>query len=205
MPRKGQNLHGEAGEHWVLYKLLRQDGVDDAVQASAGIRGHDLYAFLANGDRRRIQVKTRTTPGGDRGWWVGKEPEIAGDLLYALVDASVDGEPAAYIVPSWVIAKCVSEISAAKGRPLDRPKICPSFGTLGLPSFPDGWIERYRDRWDLVGPETGPLAFCMTDREKVHMQEPREITMESGKPAIVGVCPKCGSELSTLGSLSDWI
>lgn len=196
-----RHLHGAAGEHWVLYKLLRRGGIEDATQASAGMKEHDLNVQLLDGSRKRVQVKMRTTPGGNRGWWVSKNPATDDDLLYVLVDDSEKGGPVAYVVPSWVIAKCVSEITEAKGRRLDRPMICPSFGKLDLPSFPDGWLERYRESWDLFGPDTGPLAYCPADRTEVHMHEPREVTMDDGKPAIRGFCPKCGSEIAARGSL----
>lgn len=202
MPKPSKHLQGEAGEHWVLYKLLRRGGIEDATRASAGMKDHDLYVLLSDGSRKRIQVKMRTTPGGDRGWWVSKNPAAASDLFYALVDGSGDGAPEAYIVPSRLIAECVSEIATAKGRRLDRPKICPSFGKLDVPSFPDGWLDRYKGRWDLLDPDTGPLAFCTVDRIEVHMQEPREITTADGKPAVVGTCPECGSKISRRGPLA---
>ena len=89
--RVDKRLHGEAGEHWVIYKLLRRGEVEDAIQASAGMKDHDLIVQLPGGSWKRLQVKTRTTPGGDGGWWVSKSPAVARDLLYILLDASREG------------------------------------------------------------------------------------------------------------------
>jgi hypothetical protein len=198
-----RHLSGEAGEHWVLYKLLRRGGIEDVARASAGMKDHDLYVLLMDGSRKRVQVKMRTTPGGDRGWWVSKNPIAASDLFYVLVDDSGEVGPAAYIVPSRVVAECVSEIADAKGRRLDRPKICPSFGKLDLPSFQDGWLDDYEDRWDLLDPAEGPLGYCHVEQKKVRMQDAYEITMSDGKPAIKGICPDCGAEISRRGAITD--
>lgn len=39
------------------------------------------------------------------------------------------------------------------------------------------------------------LAYCLRDRERVTMQDPRPVTMRNGQPALAGTCPKCGGGL----------
>jgi hypothetical protein len=35
-------------------------------------------------------------------------------------------------------------------------------------------------------------AYCVKDKEKVEVQDPQQITMKNGKPALQGICPKIG-------------
>ena len=36
-------------------------------------------------------------------------------------------------------------------------------------------------------------AYCVKCRDKREMQNPRQITMKNGKPAVQGKCPVCGT------------
>ncbi len=42
-------------------------------------------------------------------------------------------------------------------------------------------------------------AFCLKERKKVEMKDPRQITMKNGKPATQGVCPNCGTKIFKIG------
>ena len=42
-------------------------------------------------------------------------------------------------------------------------------------------------------------AYCVKDRKKVEVKNPRSITMKNGKPAIQGVCPICGTKVFRIG------
>ncbi len=42
-------------------------------------------------------------------------------------------------------------------------------------------------------------AFCLKERKKVEMKDPRQITMKNGKPATQGVCPSCGTKIFKIG------
>lgn len=44
-------------------------------------------------------------------------------------------------------------------------------------------------------------AYCVKDREKVEMQNPQQITMKNGRPAVQGTCPKCGGKLFKIGAM----
>jgi hypothetical protein len=42
-------------------------------------------------------------------------------------------------------------------------------------------------------------AYCLKERKKVEMKDPRQITMKNGKPATQGVCPNCGTKIFKIG------
>ncbi|OQA04258.1 MAG: hypothetical protein BWY68_00433 [bacterium ADurb.Bin400] len=42
-------------------------------------------------------------------------------------------------------------------------------------------------------------AYCVKCREKVDVQNAEEITMKNGKPAVRGICPKCGTKVFRIG------
>ena len=42
-------------------------------------------------------------------------------------------------------------------------------------------------------------AYCVKDKEKVEVQNPQQITMKNGKPALKGTCPKCGGKVFRIG------
>jgi len=37
------------------------------------------------------------------------------------------------------------------------------------------------------------MAYCVKCREKVEIKDPQQVTMKNGRPAMKGVCPKCGT------------
>jgi hypothetical protein len=42
-------------------------------------------------------------------------------------------------------------------------------------------------------------GYCVKDRKRVEMVNPHPVTMVNGKPAIVGVCPHCGTKMYKIG------
>ena len=42
-------------------------------------------------------------------------------------------------------------------------------------------------------------AYCVKDRRKVEIRNPRAITMKNGRPATQGVCPICGTKVFRIG------
>jgi DNA-directed RNA polymerase subunit RPC12/RpoP len=42
-------------------------------------------------------------------------------------------------------------------------------------------------------------AYCMKCKGKVEMKDAKKITMKNGKPAMSGVCPKCGTKVFKIG------
>jgi hypothetical protein len=45
-------------------------------------------------------------------------------------------------------------------------------------------------------------GYCLKDKMKVQMQDPKPITMKNGKPATVGTCPRCGTKIYKIGKSS---
>jgi uncharacterized Zn finger protein (UPF0148 family) len=42
-------------------------------------------------------------------------------------------------------------------------------------------------------------AYCVKDKMKVEVQNPKMITMKNGKAALSGTCPKCGTKVFKIG------
>jgi len=42
-------------------------------------------------------------------------------------------------------------------------------------------------------------AYCVKCNAKKNIKKPENITTKNGKPAIVGVCPTCGTKLYRMG------
>ena len=99
-------LTGSAGEHYVLYRLLREG----AIAALAPERAPNVDVIVTDQSAKTvvaIQVKTRRT-GQDGGWHLKpKHEELAEEkFVYCFVDfEDVDtNEPVVYVVPSKVVA-----------------------------------------------------------------------------------------------------
>src|SRR5438067_753114 len=45
-------------------------------------------------------------------------------------------------------------------------------------------------------------GYCVKERKKVEIQNPQQVTMKNGRPAIQGVCPDCGTKIFKIGKLS---
>ncbi len=43
------------------------------------------------------------------------------------------------------------------------------------------------------------IAYCVKCKEKQEMENEEEVTMKNGKPAMKGVCPKCGTGMYRIG------
>lgn len=159
------SLVGPAGEYFVLYRLNSL-----GLLASLSPQNSPTVDILVlNPDETVIaslQVKTRTR-GSDRGWHMHEKHEsiVQPRLFYALVDLedSLDTEtpehPVTYVVPGQVVAEVVSLSHrgwlATPGRG-NRPRkdnvmrrLLPSY-RWDVPGYPDGWLEQYRERWDLL-------------------------------------------------------
>jgi hypothetical protein len=159
---------GDVGEHWVLYRLVRAGYT--ATLAPAYAKAVDILAADRDGKPFSIQVKTKR---GSKGWRLTADAERMIDprLFYCLVDLGRDGRlelPEVYIVPSSLIAHATSMGHAEwlKGvRPDGQPRkdsrirqildpMPKSVGEAVHAEFPDGWLERYKENWDVLGTDT---------------------------------------------------
>ena len=44
-------------------------------------------------------------------------------------------------------------------------------------------------------------GYCVKERKKVEIQNPVQVTMKNGRPAIQGTCPDCGTKIFKIGKL----
>lgn len=44
-------------------------------------------------------------------------------------------------------------------------------------------------------------AYCVKCRSKQIMKNPRAVTLQNGRPAVQGICPKCGGTMSRIGKI----
>ncbi len=42
-------------------------------------------------------------------------------------------------------------------------------------------------------------AYCVKCRRKVDIKDPRNVTLKNGRPAVQGVCPRCGTKVFRIG------
>ena len=47
-------------------------------------------------------------------------------------------------------------------------------------------------------------AYCVKCRTKREMKEPKATTMKNGRAATQGVCPKCGTKMFRIGTVSPF-
>jgi RNase P subunit RPR2 len=45
-----------------------------------------------------------------------------------------------------------------------------------------------------------PEAYCVKCKTKREMKNAQEIKMKSGRPAVTGVCPVCGTKMFRIGA-----
>ena len=156
-----KSLVGPSGEHFVLFRLYQQGML--ASLSPPGSPTIDVLILAADESViATLQVKTRTR-GADGGWHMGEKHEHISQprCFYAFVDLEVPvgSLPVTYIIPSSEVAKMVAasyrawlEAPGKGGRehqdtPLRRVQPAHPYD---VPDFPDGWMDRYRERWDLL-------------------------------------------------------
>jgi predicted RNA-binding Zn-ribbon protein involved in translation (DUF1610 family) len=42
-------------------------------------------------------------------------------------------------------------------------------------------------------------AYCVKCKKKVEIQNPKNVTLKNKRPAVKGVCPKCGTVVFRIG------
>jgi hypothetical protein len=158
MGARNSVMTGAAGEDYVLFQLHVRDLL--AAQAPPNAYAADIVVFsprMSVGSM--IQVKTRTG-GRDGGWHMAEKHESLRHprLFYVFLDLQ-PATPVSYVLPSDVVAAAVTDshrawlaAPGARGqahRDNKMRRIVPRF--LPPPdTFPDGWMDQYRERWDYV-------------------------------------------------------
>jgi len=44
-------------------------------------------------------------------------------------------------------------------------------------------------------------GYCVKCKAKRDMDDPKEIKMKNGRPAVTGTCPKCGTKMFKIGAM----
>jgi hypothetical protein len=52
------------------------------------------------------------------------------------------------------------------------------------------------------GGDAVPEGYCVKEKKKVEIQNPQQVTMKNGRPAIQGTCPDCGTKIFRIGKLN---
>ena len=168
------SLLGAAGEYFVMSEMLRRGYI--AALAPAGVPSADIVVTNIEGTRLcSLQVKTRRDLGSDGGWHMkAKHEDIRGDrLFYCFVDfgKTPDSRPAVFVMPSASVADVLTRshrqwlaTPGKKGQPhkdgvMRRllPDYAKTFGNDSNP-YPKGWLEKYRDAWNLLDLEPTAMA-----------------------------------------------
>jgi hypothetical protein len=157
-------LLGAAGEYYVMSELLRRGFV--AALAPQGVPELDIVVADAFGESLcGLQVKTRSGKGGDGGWHMRPiHGTIRRDrIFYCFVDfgSSEAERPAAYVVPSSVVADAIENSHVAwlsspgkGGRQRQDSSVrrfLPDYDYAFRPKenpYPEGWLKPYLNAWD---------------------------------------------------------
>jgi len=138
-------LIGAAGEHYILYRLLREGFL--AAPAPPGAAIADLLVFnpTTMSVGAMIQVKTRNPGGRIRAWRMrDKNAEFEHPrLFYVLVDLT-DEPPTVFIVPSHDVKETLSRdhtaFLARGGKDSAVRRFAPE----------PRWLDGQHERWDLL-------------------------------------------------------
>jgi hypothetical protein len=57
-------------------------------------------------------------------------------------------------------------------------------------------------RYVAKGGVTMAEGYCVKERKKVEIKDPKQVTMKNGRPAIQGFCPDCGTKIFKIGKLT---
>jgi len=146
---------GPAGEAYVLFRLYQQGMLASLAPPGSPTVDPDETVIAS------LQVKTRTY-GRDRGWHMREKHESIKRprYFYAFVDLEPE-TPVTHIVPSAVVARVLKrahqvwvDTPGRGGRPHspDSPfrRLLPDFSPLEVPGYRGRWLDKYRERWDLL-------------------------------------------------------
>lgn len=102
-------ITGAAGEHYVMYRLLRMGYI--AALAPKGVPNADLIVTNVEGELTAvIQVKTKSKKNANGSWQLKSKHENlkSKNFFYCLVD-DTRAVPVVYCVPSIVVAGAISK------------------------------------------------------------------------------------------------
>lgn len=157
--KSDKQLIGAAGEHLVLSRLLSLGML--AAQAPRGVRKVDILVnHLDNRAPSLVQVKSRSGTGKFGGWPMQQKHEEINesDLFFCFVNF-FEQTPIVYVIPGSVVGEVIREShstwlsqpgkNGTSHKDTDMRIIKNSYG-MNLRSAPDGWMDQYLEKWDLI-------------------------------------------------------
>lgn len=159
MRKRSTKIVGAAGEHFVMYELLRRNFV--AALTPEGVPSVDiLISDLDGGHLASLQVKTASAPRTT--WPLGRKNEalVADRLFYCFVmpqDGAMSS-PDCWIVPSAIVAEHVSLSHSTwlAGEPKrgdtrnDSERRAMHKYCEPIARYPKGWMDQYKDNWEIL-------------------------------------------------------
>ena len=147
--RGEQHVISELRRRQVPYELDRQSRRVDIV-------------VTPGANSRTVQVRV-TSRGQRQGWLLTSELEgiIDERLVYAFVNTQ-PAEPETFLIPAAIVSDVLQASHAAwlatpgrAGRPhRDNPmRMILMDYRFPVPGYPPGWLDKYRERWDLLEAE----------------------------------------------------
>lgn len=162
-------LTGAAGEHYVMFQLLRQGYI--AGLAPQGAPNADIIVSNVKGDKSvSIQVKTSLMKGADKGWHMKAKHELikGKNLFYCMLAMPEDDtKPCTYVIPANIVADVLSgahklwrELPGKNGKEhndTDMRRLLPDYKKtlkvdhLFTKNYGAGWLDEYKENWKLLG------------------------------------------------------
>lgn len=146
--RPSNQLVADAGINYMEYRLNRM--------GAAGWVGR----------RAKVKVRTRMTGPCEGGWRARQADEETTAEVVVLLDINRIGQESVFILPGPVFAHVIRESHAAwlrtpgrkglKHKDTTHRLLLNDYGNIHVAGAPPGWLEMYRDRWDLLGCSPGP-------------------------------------------------
>lgn len=161
MARNPTQLTGAAGEHYVMYRLLRQGYI--AALAPRGAEGIDILISDRTGAHlAAVQVKTASEPVSGKWQMTYKAERLCSpNLFYCFVSPGPRATDASrcWIVPSAIVAEHVrlSHQAWLAGTPLrgnqrkDGQRRSMHFRCEPFDKYDQGWMDQYEEAWELLG------------------------------------------------------
>src|SRR5438128_599932 len=153
-PQTDTALIGAEGAYYVMARLAGRGWIP--ALTPRGTAGVDILAARPSADGPQVRIQSKATRQGLRsGWLMSQKDEHPMSDFYALVD--LQPLVTVYIVPGDVVGRFLRSDHATwlatPGRH-GQAHVDNSNRTLvGKPLPPDfvaGWLEQYRERWDLL-------------------------------------------------------
>lgn len=166
MPKHHSTLTGAAGEHYVMYRLLKMGYI--AALAPKGVPNADLIVTNVEGELTAvIQVKTKSKINANGGWQMKEKHENikSPHLFYCFVE-DIAIPPVVYIIPSVVVANTIKEAgkiwlgTPGKGgrahKENDIRWLLPDYkrnlhvDNKFTMEYGEGWLEKYKENWEIL-------------------------------------------------------